>query len=325
MIAKDVLSLDTRYAKTFHANLPDLIRDAVVRSLRVPTATMARSLSTPFMPGPSTHTPYPAPVARWQDLYKIEQQLVERELARWGEKSSDSPWARRVMGSPRQIDDDEEAAKARQLVRRITERSDHQVLEGPQSDQRRRSTADVVFGGEHPTIAYARHLAEIDYQRQRAHEPDLVDPMNVPIDTTWQEQTYSGQAVGAAWLRLEEERREHGPTRTSAVPIPLNFQKHVAETPMDEARTWSYCHVAKKRLPGRHIRVLERGCSCQFDAAQAQSTAQSRQDLGYLRIAERSDSRVVPVKKSTAPRVHFSVPSPLRYDHGRHGGESEYT
>lgn len=101
----------------------------------------------------------------------------------------------------------------------------------------RKAVPEPVFHGEHPDVAYARRLAEQDYQSRKPREQGLVDPSTVPVDTSWQDRTYSGQTVGPAWTKLTRELNPEGDhpaqwtdqdvtlPRTSAVPSPLSVKK----------------------------------------------------------------------------------------------------
>ncbi|OIW35333.1 hypothetical protein CONLIGDRAFT_53859 [Coniochaeta ligniaria NRRL 30616] len=126
--------------------------------------------------------------------------------------------------------------------------------------------ADTLYRGEHPNVAYARHLANDDYRRRKGHEPGLVDPSTVPVDTSWQARTYSGPVVGEAWLKLAKELYPDGDPlaqwrdqevslpNTSAVPNPLALQnsllaKHGVQEPYIGGRSQTR---APARPPSPH-------------------------------------------------------------------------
>ncbi|KAJ9149637.1 hypothetical protein NKR19_g5613 [Coniochaeta hoffmannii] len=198
-------------------------------------------------------------------------ELAQREAARWIEDNGVDPLLKRCDDFTQRLDRDE-AGTAKQTPRQANQGGAH----------------DVVFGGEHPNVAFGRSLAQQDYQRRKAYEQGLVDPDTVPVDTTWQAGTYSGRAVGSAWVKLERELGNQEPINTSAVPGPLNISAHrptkvkpnVDWRHMPRSRSptgyavprlrMSYCHAAKRPMPGRHVPSLDRGCSCQHDNLDSQ-------------------------------------------------------
>lgn len=144
--------------------------------------------------------------------------------------------------------------KSDEVLNNLTAQLSRQDLgRGPAAHQQhprqmsRKAEPDPFYHGEHPNVAYARHSAEQDYQRRKPRERGLVDPSTVPVDTSWQDRTYSGQTVGPAWTKLTKELNPEGDhpaqwteqdvtlPRTSAVPSPLSVKK----TPEGVQRTVS--------------------------------------------------------------------------------------
>lgn len=345
-----VIQEDARYVNQPNAETPKLTRHPAMR--RPPT--QAGSTRAPVTPAPysapsttarftAAPASYPAKVPRWMDPHKVEVVLAERELARRAGESSDDAWVKRRKEYARQVVE-EETAKTGRIPRQMSHGNVPNVADKTRQTHRQTSPggiADVAFGGEHPTVAFARSAAEQDYQRRQAHELDLVDPDTVPIDTSWQERTYSGRAVGAAWVKLEKERGGDEPTHTSAVPSPLTIQKSVTNTRLDEGvlgrhvpkppspysqskPSMSYCHAAGEYLLGLHLRSLERGCTCQYssvsaqrDKAEPQRPTQSHVhgQRNYVDdVDNRSPGPVADNVKTGEPRVHFSLPPHPRYN-----------
>lgn len=272
---------DPRYVTKFDSGRPCLTRRPATREPSASAAsaapphsapsTTSRFLQVPATPKEISPTRYPAPMPRWLDPHKVGAELAQREAARWIEDNGVDPLLKRCDDFTQRLDRDE-AGTAKQTPRQANQGGAH----------------DVVFGGEHPNVAFGRSLAQQDYQRRKAYEQGLVDPDTVPVDTTWQAGTYSGRAVGSAWVKLERELGNQEPINTSAVPGPLNISAHrptkvkpnVDWRHMPRSRSptgyavprlrMSYCHAAKRPMPGRHVPSLDRGCSCQHDNLDSQ-------------------------------------------------------
>lgn len=331
-----VVKEESRYVNKPNAGRPGLTRRPAMRvpSTSRPSApapysapsTTARFTEVPSAPAPIQPAPYPAPVPRWMDPHHIEAELARREVARHADDSNDNAWAKRREEYTRQVEK-EEVTGNKPASRRVSAREAPKVTAKTNPMPRETSSGEgPVFGGEHPAVAFARQAAKQDYERRKAREPYLIDPDTMPIDTTWQERTYSGRAVGAAWVKLEKERGHRDPTYTSAVPGPLTIQKGVADMNIErparnlpqDARyrayqpptpQMSYCHAAGEYRPGGHLRSLDRGCTCAYTSVSAQ------RDVGKSQRPSASGQVVNSDKeKSRGPQVHFSTPPHPRYN-----------
>jgi hypothetical protein len=58
---------------------------------------------------------------------------------------------------------------------------------------------------EHPVVAYARAMAEIDYRRRKDQEPNLVDPSKEPVRTTWTESIYMASLIAPEFVKLSRD------------------------------------------------------------------------------------------------------------------------
>ncbi|KAH8910711.1 hypothetical protein BR93DRAFT_934311 [Coniochaeta sp. PMI_546] len=248
------------------------------------------------------------------------------------------PWTHRE-GIDWEVIEDHERHKRKKLE--TFTQLERQDLEHNPTTKQHRSRAlnredrgEPLFRGEHPNVAYARCLAEQDYQRRKDQEPGLVDPSTVPVDTSWQERTYSGPVVGQAWVQLAKELYPDGDPlaqwrdqevtlpNTAAVPNPLTVQNRLLMKYGVITQSTSCHERATPQKPANDGRIQTRS------SINPPTPHQSRIHGRLSCMEDGNDSLPGPVVtpnkgQSKESRLHYSLPPQPRHASRRRYDEKD--